>query len=220
MRLHKDDPQAAIYFNPLDLQLPQAVFGPFQDKGQIVTPCYWGSHWPLARGKTTGWAIDDRVQFTPCHNSVMSWARSRPKPLRTAQLESLDTLGRSKPMIVQTWVWLIGTSDADDARLLEWARSFAKPPAVEVQGARLEAESYVPERRAIRLIVEQPTVAITIKPATACVHPVFELAAAPQVAGSSRVGRPPARCERVRLGRPDTLDPGDVDSRYAVAIGV
>ena len=188
VRLHKDDPQTAVYFNPLDVKLPQAVFGPFQDQGQIVTPCYWGSHWPLARGKTTGWAIDDRIQFTPCHNSVMSWARSRPTPLRTAQVETLDTLGQPKPMIVQTWAWLIGTTDADDERLVEWAASFAKPPTLEVQGARLEAESYVPERRAIRLVVEAPTVTITVKPTTACVHPVFELDAAPAVLSRVELG--------------------------------
>jgi hypothetical protein len=170
---------AAVYFNPLDLRLPPAIFAPFFDKGQLVTPTYWGSHWPLARGKTTGWAIDDRVQFTPCHNSVMSWARSRPQPVRTAQLKTLDTLGRSKPMLVQTWVWLIGMSDAGDARLVEWARSFSQPPGLEVQGARLEAESYIPERRAMRLIVDEPTVTIKIKPAAACVNPVFELAEAP-----------------------------------------
>jgi hypothetical protein len=175
VRFHKDDPQTAVYFNPLDLKLPQAVFGPFQDQGQIVTPCYWGSHWPLARGKTTGWAIDDRIQFTPCHNSVMSWARSRPAPLRTAQVDTLDTLGHEKPMVVQTWAWLIGTTDAGDERLLEWAASFARPPTLEVQGARLEAESYVSERRAMRLVVEAPIVTITVKPTTACVHPVFEL---------------------------------------------
>ena len=180
VRLHKDDPMSAVYFNPLDLKLPQAVFGPFLDKGQIVTPCYWGSHWPLARGKTTGYAIDDRVQVSPCHNSVVSWARSRPKPLRTAQLETLDTLGRSKPMIVQTWVWLIGMSNADDGRLIEWARSFANPPALEVQGARAEAESYLPERRAMRLVVDEPVVTIQVKPATPCVHPVFELDGAPK----------------------------------------
>jgi hypothetical protein len=180
VRLHKDDPLPAVYFNPLDLKLPPAVFPPFFDKGQLVTPCYWGSHWPLARGKTTGWAIDDRVQVSPCHNSVMSFARSRPKPLRTAQIETLDTLGRSKPMIVQTWVWLIGMSDASDARLVDWARSFSKPPALEVQGARVEAESYIPERRAMRLVVEEPVVSIKIKPATPCVHPVFELQAAPK----------------------------------------
>ena len=27
---------------------------PFFDAGQMVTPCYWGSHWPLARGNSTG----------------------------------------------------------------------------------------------------------------------------------------------------------------------
>ncbi|MCX7425345.1 MAG: nucleotidyltransferase domain-containing protein [Planctomycetia bacterium] len=150
-----------------------------------------GSHWPLARGKTTGWAIDDRVRFTPCHNSVMSWARCRPEPVRTARLETLDTLGRSKPMIVQTWAWLIGMSDADDARLLRWAASFAKPPALELDGARLEAGSYVPERRAIRLIVESDAVTIGIKPDAACVNPVFELSGAPQRLVDIRLdGRP------------------------------
>ncbi|MBN1420218.1 MAG: hypothetical protein JXP34_15670 [Planctomycetes bacterium] len=179
VRMHKDDPAAAIYFNPLDTRLPPTVFGPFADEGEIVTPCYWGSHWPLARGKTTGSTIDDRVRFTPCHNSVMSWARSRPAPVRTARLETLDTLGRPKTMVVETWVWLIGTSAADDARLLEWARSFASAPAVEVRGARLEAETCVPERRAIRLVVEGPVVIIDLEPRAVCVNPVFELDAAP-----------------------------------------
>ena len=130
VRLHKDESLAAVYFNPLELKMPPAIFAPFFDQGQLVTPTYWGSHWPLARGKTTGWAIDDRVQFTPCHNSVMSWART-PARTRCASpgLETLDTLGRSQPMIVQTWVWLIGMSDADDARLLQWAHSFAQPPS-------------------------------------------------------------------------------------------
>lgn len=188
VRLHKDDPQTAVYFNPLDIKLPQAVFGPFHDQGQVVTPCYWGSHWPLARGKTTGSTIDDRVQFSPCHNSVMSWARSRPVPLRTAQVETLDTLGHAKPMLVQTWAWLIGTTDAGDERLLEWAASFAKPPTLEVQGARLEAESYVPERRAMRLVVEAPIVTLTVKPTSACVHPVFELEHAPQALSAVEMG--------------------------------
>lgn len=188
VRLHKDEPLAGVYFNPLDTQLPPAVFHPFSDQGVVVTPTYWGSHWPLARGKTTGWSIDDRIHLTPCHNSVMSWARSRPAPLRTARLVTLDTLGRSKPMLLQTWVWLIGMSEAGDERLLAWARSFAEPPSLAVQGARLEAETYVPERRAMRLHVEAKSVAIAVKPAAPCVHPVFELDAAPP------------RLERVELG--------------------
>jgi hypothetical protein len=130
VRLHRDDKMAAVYFNPLDKKLPPAIFAPFTDRGYLVTPCYWGSHWPLARGKTTGWAIDNRVDLTPCHNSVMSWARSRPAPVRTAQLETLDSLGRSKPMVVQTWVWLIGMSAASDEELLKWAQSLSHPPAL------------------------------------------------------------------------------------------
>ena len=69
---------AAIYYNPNEHRLPPVVFPPFFDAGQMVTPCYWGSHWPLARGNSTGSKIDDRIQFTPCHNSVMSWAGCRP----------------------------------------------------------------------------------------------------------------------------------------------
>ncbi len=187
VRMHKDEPLAAIYFNPLQQNFPPNYFKPFFDKGYLVTPTYWGSHWPLARGKTTGWVIDDRVQFTPCHNSIMSWRCNQPTPVRTAQFETLDTLGRSRPMLVQTLVWLIGMSDAGDAHLLEWAQSFSKPPSLEVQGARLDAEPYVPERRAIRLIVEDKTVTITIKPATVCVNPVFELSEAPKTLASVRL---------------------------------
>jgi len=29
----------------LDRQFPEVIFAPFSDRGQIVTPCYWGSHW-------------------------------------------------------------------------------------------------------------------------------------------------------------------------------
>lgn len=175
IRLNRDEELAAIYFNPLQRKLPPAIFAPFFDQGKLVTPTYWGSHWPLARGKTTGNAIDDRVQFSPCHNSVMSWARERPAPLRTARLETLDTLGQAKQMFVQTWVWLIGMSDADDAQLLEWAHSFAEPPSLELDGARLETPSYIPERRAIRMVAEADRVTITIKPTVPCVHPVFEI---------------------------------------------
>ena len=82
LRLHKDEKLAAVYFNPNETKRPPVVFGPFFDEGEMVTPCYWGSHWPLARGNATGNAIDDRIGLTPCHNSVMSWAGTRPRPLR------------------------------------------------------------------------------------------------------------------------------------------
>jgi hypothetical protein len=164
-------------------------YGHFVDQGQIVTPVYWGSHWPLARGNTTGGAIDGRINFTPCHNSIMTWGYFlRPEPLRSAQFDMPDASGRVKPMLRQTWAWLIGMSDAGDDRLLQWARSFSAPPSLDLQGARLNAESYVPERRALRLIVEESTVVIRVKPRDVCINPVFELADAPRKLARVQLG--------------------------------
>ncbi len=180
IRSSKQDRLAAVYYNPQELRLPPVVFAPFFDDGQMVTPCYWGSHWPLARGNSTGSRIDDRIQFTPCHNSVMSWGGCRPAPLRSAEVTTLDTLGRSKPMIVRRWAWLIGMTDAADARLLQWAKSFATPPSLELSEATLDFDGYVPERRAIRLETTSRDVRIAIKPGAPCVNPVFEFTGAPR----------------------------------------
>ena len=70
-------------------------------------------------------------------------------------------------------------SDADDGRLLEWARSFSAPPPAEAIGARLQSPAFSVERRALLLAVEQPHVRITVEPVTPWVHPVFELDDAP-----------------------------------------
>ena len=175
VRLHKDETMSAIYFHPEDRQLPPVVFTGFSDAGRVVTPCYWGSHWPLARGQTTGGAINDRIHATPCHNSVMTWAMQRPPPLRESSQQKLDTLGRSRPMRNQTWAWLIGFSDANDAHLLEWARSFSAPPSLQLTGARLESESFAPERRAIRMVAEADSITMTLRPSGICVNPVFEI---------------------------------------------
>jgi len=82
-------------------------------------------------------------------------------------------------MTVERWAWLIAMSDAPDAQLLDWAGSFSIPPSVEVSGGRLDFDSYVPERRAIRLIVDNATVSMAIQPNVTCVNPVFELHNAP-----------------------------------------
>jgi hypothetical protein len=174
LRLSDDDALTAVYFNPNETKLPPVVFAPFFDKGEMVTPCYWGSHWPLARGNSTGRTIDERIQFTPCHNSLMSWGGCRPRPLRTAELVTLDTLGQSRPMVERRWAWLIGMTDEPDRRLLDWARSFAAPPSLELEGARLDLDAYVPERRAIRLADAGSEITISIKPGVPCVNPVFE----------------------------------------------
>jgi hypothetical protein len=180
LRFSKQEDLSAIYFNPNETRLPPVVFAPFSEAGQVVTPCYWGSHWPLARGNSTGSRIDDRLQFTPCHNSVMSWAGCRPEPLQSATLHTLDTLGRSRLLSVRRWAWLIGMTDESDAHLIDWAKSFASPPDLELRGARPDFAGYAIERRAMRLEATDREIRITIKPATLCVNPVFELTRAPR----------------------------------------
>ena len=99
-------------------------------------------------------------------------------------------------MQVEKWAWLIGLSNADDACLLEWSRSFATPPKVEAAGARLGSPSYSTERRATLLTVEKPIVSLMITPSTSCVHPVFELQNAPKTLAVVELnGRPLAATE-------------------------
>ena len=185
VQLHKEESETAVYFNPRDpFPVEELVtFRPFYERGYMVTPAYWGSHWPLARGKTTGWAIDDRIHVSPSHNSLMSWARRRPEPVWRRTGPSVDTLGRSREMLTQCWVWLIGMTGEPDERLVARARSFSQPAAVEAQGAETGGDPYVPERRAYKLDVEGDKVAITIKPSVSCVNPVFELPGAPKTLG-------------------------------------
>jgi hypothetical protein len=179
LRLNKEEAQSALYFSPMDRKFPETIFGPFSDRGQVVTPCYWGSHWPLARGNATGWAIDDRISLTPCHNSLLSWTKARPEPIRSAERVCLDAQGRSRLMSLRTWAWLIGMSNASDNKLIMCAISFSSPPSLEVQGGKLDFESYDSRRRALRLHVQDQTVTIKVKPQIDCVNPVFELLGAP-----------------------------------------
>jgi hypothetical protein len=154
----------------------------------MVTPFYWGSHWPLARGNMTGMAIDDRIYLSPSHNSIMTWGMNNHTPASSATIQTHDTLGRLKTMDYRRWHWLIGLTDAPDQRLLEWAQSFRTPPSLELQGAKLDLDSYVAERRAVRLIVESSTPVITLKPAVPYINPVFELAGAPKNLASVALG--------------------------------
>jgi hypothetical protein len=174
------EPLSAVYFNPGWKRLPSTAYRPFYSQGQMVTPFYWGNHLPLARRKPTGHNIDDLAAITPAHNAMMSWGHRRPQPLESRTADMPDALGVTRKMQVEKWAWLIGLSDADDARLLEWSRSFATPPQIQAEGARLQSPSYNTERRATQLTVEKPIVTLTLTPTTPCVHPVFELQGAPK----------------------------------------
>ena len=187
---HKDDPAAAIYFHSDDKAMGLFSFQGLYDRGELVSPIYWGSHWPLARGKITAWSIDDRIHKSPAHNSIGGWLPESDgkggwgnwevRPFESNKLTMLNSLGQAVEMDYNRWSWLIAKTDASDEDLLKWAKSYSTPPSVEVSGAELDLPSYGPERRAIRLVVQSPTVAIRIKPVSSTVNPVFELAGAPK----------------------------------------
>jgi hypothetical protein len=177
---HKNDPFSAIYFSPKDIPSLLSVYAPFYDEGQQITPAFWGSHGPLSRDTSSGREL---IMSSPAHTSLMTWGLSgegqyslgnNPEPLFTSTLQTVDTLGRSREMMVRRWAWLIGKSDAPDDALLDWARSFSSPPELEVSGARIDFPSYSPERRAIRLLAESPSIEIKLKPKARTVNPVFE----------------------------------------------
>lgn len=179
LRLNRREEAAAICFNPGDKAFPPVVFGPFFDQGVQVTPWYWGSHWPLARGNATGSTIDERVSASPCHNSVMSWAGTRPAPIAESTRLTLDAAGKSRVMASRRWAWLIGMSDADDARLIEWARSYARPPSLTTKGATVAFDGWSAERRAFVLEATARTIEIAAAAEVPCVNPVFEIQGAP-----------------------------------------
>lgn len=180
----KRDKAAAIYFSPRDVPAVQQAFKPFYDRGEIVTPGYWGNHWPLGRGAPTGGAIDQRIHFSPAHVSTFGWGLwsggNRPIPIERGEATTIDALGRSREMLTQRWSWLIAKTDAPDEVLRDWAQSYSAPPSLEVNGARIDFPSYSTERRAMRLVAERPLIDIKLKPLVHAMNPVFEIEDAPE----------------------------------------
>jgi hypothetical protein len=178
LRLHRDEGATAVYFSPTGKH-PPLVFGPFVDRDQMVTPCYWGSHWPLARGNATGSKIDDRVALTPCHNSVMSWVSASPEPVASRDPAPGLAKGRPALQFLRRWAWLIGMTDASDDRVVELARSYSGDPRLELQRASALREELSEDPRLVRLRVQGLPVVIKLIPVPVCVNPVFELVGAP-----------------------------------------
>jgi hypothetical protein len=196
---HKDDPAAAIYFHSDDKAMGLFSFQGLYDRGELVSPVYWGSHWPLARGKITGWSIDDRIHKSPAHNSIGGWLPESDgkggwgnwevRPFESSKLTMLNSLGQSVEMDFNRWSWMIAKTDASDEALLNWARSYSAPPTVELSGAEFALPSYAPERRAIRLVAQQPTITMRIIPSSCTVNPVFEVQGAKELQTVTLDGR-------------------------------
>lgn len=182
---HKDDPAAAIYFHAEDKSLALFSFTGLYDRGELVSPVYWGSHWPLARGKFTAYSIDDRIFKSPAHNSIGGWLPQSDgkggwgnwevKPFESQRLTMPNSLGRVVEMDFNRWSWLIAKTDAPDDVLLQWANSYAAPPSLEVSGAEFALPSFSQERRALRLTATRATIVMRIRPQSWTVNPVFEV---------------------------------------------
>lgn len=173
---HKDDSATPVYFSP-HASGSLLAFAPFEDRGQYVTPAYWGDHWPLGRGALTGGAISDRIYSSPSHFGLMDL--TEPEPLSTGTWQSVDANGDARQMTLVRRAWLIAKTDVPDAELLKWGESFSSVPSLNLVGARTDLPSYAPERRAIRLIAEAPRIQIDLKPTKHLINPVFELDQAP-----------------------------------------
>ena len=190
IRFGKSDRLAAIQYSPLGSSHDLPGFEPHYDRGTLATPMYWGYHWPLSRDFKTIWCYMegnlDCIHETPAHNSSMH--AGNPRPLRSQTGPMPNAQGKLETLQRDTWAWLIGMTDADDDQLRQWAQSYGNPPTLEAQGARAEAQSYWPERRALCLTVEKPTVTIAVAPNGRCVNPVFELRNAPKTLLSVKLG--------------------------------
>ena len=178
LRFGKDEPLAAIQYSPMGSRHDLPGYRPMDDRGAEVTQMYWGHHWPLSRGYPTGWTISDRVHETPGH--VAAYHSGSPKPLREQTAPLQNALGETHEMTRQTFFWLIGATDADDAGLRHWMQSINQPPGIKLSGARQDTEFSAPERRALCLVAEAGTVKITINPEGRCINPVFEIRNAPK----------------------------------------
>jgi hypothetical protein len=185
---HQDDQVPAIYFSPTNPP-PAMGFGPFYDGGEMVTPAYWGDHWPLSREKLTRYYIHSGIFTGPAHNSFMGWTRyesnnwveGNPEPITISRTITIDSQGSAKQMTTRRWAWLIGKIAASDDELRAWGQSFSSPPSVTLKGARLDVPAYVQERRAIRLVAQSSSIEIKLKPMSYTVNPVFELESAPKI---------------------------------------
>lgn len=187
MKIHKKEPLTAFSFSPLLHKKPWA-FAPFKDQGLIVTPAYWGGHWPLSQGFNTGRSINESIWTGPSHNSLITFANKRPEPIRSKTFETRDALGVVKQMREETWVWLIGMTDESDQSLLETSRSFAQPATLTVKGGRQEPDGYASERRAYKLIADSKKLSVTIQPQSWCVNPAFEIKFAPKEIKEIKLG--------------------------------
>ena len=176
IRMHKHEKLSPVYFSPWNRSLPFRIYMPFENSGQMVTTAYWGSHWPLSRGQNTGrrGKVNDAIHFAPAHNSLMTWGYDlRPDPLKDELFTGVDALGKTREMQRRVFAWLIGMTDANDADLLERARSYGSAPPLKIEGAK--SAVWDPLKRSFNIEADQAS--LKLVPRKVCVNPAFDFGA-------------------------------------------
>lgn len=187
VRIHKDEKLTPIYYSPWDQSLPYRIYLPFEHQGEFVTMAYWGSHWPLSRGQNTGHRgrVNDGIHVAPAHNSIMTWGSYlRPEPLKDEPFFGTDALGKKRQLQLQVFTWLIGMTDANDAQLLDRAKSYSTAPPLKIEGAK--SVVWNPLNRSFTIDANQ--VRLELIPNGVCVNPAFDLGQRPGSLTSVQLG--------------------------------
>lgn len=136
------------------------------EKGEYVSPCYWGNHWPVTRNLQTVAHIPVGWEEGPAHASLISMIH---QPIEEEDIT---------PSIHKTiWAHLIGAVKADegDEKLLLTASSWLKPAEIDSLTPKVEARGFDPLQRAYLLECEAMSQSITIRltPRGSLVNPAF-----------------------------------------------
>ncbi len=136
------------------------------EKGEYVSPCYWGNHWPVTRNLQTVGHIPIGWEEGPAHASLISMIH---QPVNEEDITS--SLHKT------IWTHLIGVvrEEESDERLLLFASSWLKPAEMESKSPGIEAKGFDILQRAYILNCYNPSNAITIrlKPRETLINPTF-----------------------------------------------
>lgn len=144
-----------------------AVWDGWKDeKGNYISPCYWGNHWPVTRNLQTvahppiGW------EEGPAHASLISM-------IHTPIKEEDVTPSTHKTI----WSHLIGTLMAteDDSRLLLIATSWLKPGKLESRSKNIQIKGYDILQRAyvIQCLDKSESITLRLEPEDKILNPAF-----------------------------------------------
>lgn len=136
------------------------------EKGEYVSPCYWGNHWPVTRNLQTVGHIPVGWEEGPAHASLISMIH---QPLKEEDIT---------PSIHKTvWAHLIGAvrREEDDEKLILFASSWLEPGEVRSESRGVKVKGFDPLQRAYVFECSAPlnTIRFRLIPKDKLLNPVF-----------------------------------------------